>query len=146
MSGNATINERRTAIMVVVLRAMLAGLLLLHAVSQLMEFWRASQIVSPGAFPDPVVLANAAMPMVLVIGAIMLAIGLMTRFTALALMLLLAAASVIDLLLFGAAGSALDWLPRFGVMIGLLVPFVTGGGRLSIDGLMEARFEPRAAQ
>ena len=146
MSGNATINERRTAIVMVVLRTMLAGLLLLYAVSQLAAFRQASPIVSPGAFPDSAMLANAAMPMLFVIGAIMLMIGLKTRFTALALMLLLAVASVLDLLLFGAAGSALTWLPRFGVMIGLLVPFVTGGGRLSIDGLMESRLASHAAQ
>ena len=66
----------------------------------------------------------------------MLTVGLVICFTALALMLLLAVASVIDLVLFGAAGSALDWLPRFTVMFGLLVPFVTGGGGLSIDAVM----------
>jgi uncharacterized membrane protein YphA (DoxX/SURF4 family) len=90
-------------------------------------------------------LVNAAVTMVIVTGAIMLTVGLMIRFTALALMLLLPVASMIDLVLFGAAGSALDWLPRFTVMFGLLVPFVTGGGGLSIDAMMESRLAPCAA-
>jgi uncharacterized membrane protein YphA (DoxX/SURF4 family) len=82
---------------------------------------------------------------IVIIGAVMLAAGLMIRFAALALMLLLALASVIDLVLFGAAGGAGDWLPRFTVMFGLLVPFVTGGGALSMDALMETRLAPCGA-
>jgi putative oxidoreductase len=122
------------------MRATLAGLLLVHAIGQLTAFWRASQIVSPGAVPNPAMLVNAAVPVVIVVGAIMLAVGLKTRFAALALMLLLAVASVMDLLLFGAVGSALDWLPRFSIMGGLAVVFVTGAGMLSVDGFMESRF------
>jgi putative oxidoreductase len=146
MSGNAKINERRTAILMLGMRTVLAGLLLVHAIAQLTAFWRAAQIVSPGAFANPVLLFSAAVPIVIFIGAGMLMIGFKTRFTALALMLLLAVASVMDLLLFGAVGSALDWLPRFSVMGGLLVVFVTGAGRLSIDGWTESRLAPRTAQ
>lgn len=72
----------------------------------------------------------------------LLAVGLKIRFTALALMLLLAVAGLMNLLLLGAVGSALDWLPRFSIMGGLVVVFVPGAGSLSIDGLMEARFAP----
>ena len=129
----------------VILRIMLAAVLLVHAVSQCTALWRASQINGPGAFPEVAMLVYAAVPMLIVTGAIMLTAGLMIRFTALALMLLLAVASVIDLVFFGAAGSALDWLPRFTVMFGLLVPFVTGGGGLSIDAVMESRLAPCGA-
>jgi uncharacterized membrane protein YphA (DoxX/SURF4 family) len=143
MSGQVRWDVSRSDITDVFLRAMLAAVLLVHAVSQWTAFWRASQITGPGAFPEAAMLV--VVPMVMVTGAIMLAAGLMIRFTALALMLLLALASVIDLVLFGAAGSALDWLPRFTVMFGLLVPFVTGGGGLSIDAAMESRLEPCGA-
>ena len=146
MSGSVRVNARRTAILTVLMRTTLAGLLLVHAIGQLTAFWRASQIVGAGALPNPVVLFSAAVPMVVIVGAIMLAVGLKARFAALALMLLLAVASVMDLLLFGAVGSALDWLPRFSVMGGLLVVFMTGAGRLSIDGLMESRLAAGTAQ
>lgn len=148
MSGNAKSNVGYAAdIVISIVRAMLAAFLLVHAVGQLRAFWQASQIINPGAFPDPVMLANIVVPTVIFIGAIMLTLGFKTRFTALTLMLLLACASVIDLLLVGAAGSALDWLSRLTVTLGLLVPFVTGGGRLSVDGLMEEPSPaPRTAQ
>ena len=145
MSGQARWDVRRSDITNAFLRVMLAAVLLVHAVSQWTALWRASQINGPGAFPEVAMFVNAAVTMVIVTGAIMLTVGLVIRFTALALMLLLAVASVIDLVLFGAAGSALDWLPRFTVMFGLLVPFVTGGGGLSIDALMESRLAPCGA-
>ena len=145
MSGQARWDVRRSDITNAFLRVMLAAVLLVHAVCQWTAFWRASQINGPGAFPEVAMFVNAVVTMVIVTGAIMLTVGLVIRFTALALMLLLAVASVIDLVLFGAAGSALDWLPRFTVMFGLLVPFVTGGGGLSIDALMESRLAPCGA-
>jgi len=145
MSGQARWDVSRSDITNVILRVVLAAVLLVHAVSQCTALWRASQINGPGAFPEAAMLVYAAVPLVILTGAVMLTVGLMIRFTALALMLLLAVTSVIDLVLFGAAGSALDWLPRFTVMFGLLVPFVTGGGGLSIDALMEARLAPCAA-
>lgn len=143
MSGQARWDVSRSDITNAFMRAMLAAVLLAHAVSQWAAFWRASQFTGPGAFPEAAMLV--VVPMMMATGAIMLAAGLMIRFTALALMLLLAVASVIDLVLFGAAGSALDWLPRFTVMFGLLVPFVTGGGGLSIDAAMESRLAPCGA-
>lgn len=145
MSGQARWDVNRFDITNAFLRVMLAAVLLVHAVSQCAALWRASQIGGPGAFPEVAMFVNAAVTVVIVTGAIMLAVGLMIRFVALALMLLLAVASVIDLVLFGAAGSALDWLPRFTVMFGLLVPFVTGGGGLSIDAVMESRLAPCGA-
>jgi len=145
MSGQAKWDVSRSDITNVILRVMLAAVLLVHAVSQCTALWRASQINGPGAFPEVVMLIYAAVPMLIVTGAIMLTVGLVIRFTALALMLLLAVASMINLVLFGAAGSALDWLPRFTVMFGLVVPFVTGGGGLSIDALMESRPTPCGA-
>jgi uncharacterized membrane protein YphA (DoxX/SURF4 family) len=145
MSGQARWDVNRSDITNVFLRVMLAAVLLVHAVSQWTALWRASQVNAPGAFPEAALFVNAAVTMVIVTGAIMLTVGLVIRFTALALMLLMAVASVIDLVLFGAAGSALDWLPRFTVMFGLLVPFVTGGGGLSIDAVMESRLAPCAA-
>jgi uncharacterized membrane protein YphA (DoxX/SURF4 family) len=145
MSGQARWDVSRSDITNVILRVMLAAVLLVHAVSQWTALWRASQITTPGAFPEVAMLVYALVPMVIITGAIMLTAGVMIRFTALALMLLLAVASVIDLVLFGAAGTALDWLPRFTVMFGLLVPFVTGGGGLSIDAVMESRLAPCGA-
>jgi uncharacterized membrane protein YphA (DoxX/SURF4 family) len=142
MSGQARWGVSRFDITNVFLRVMLAAVLLVHAVGQWTAFWRASQINGPGAFPEGAMFVNAAVTMVIVTGAIMLTVGLVIRFTALALMLLLAVASVLDLVLFGAAGNALDWLPRFTLMFGLLVPFVTGAGGLSIDAMMEARLAP----
>jgi uncharacterized membrane protein YphA (DoxX/SURF4 family) len=145
MSGQSRRDASRSDITNVFLRVTLAAVLLVHAANQWTALWRASQINGPGAFPEVAMLVNAAVTMVIVTGAIMLTVGLVIRFTALALMLLMAVASVIDLVLFGAAGSALDWLPRFTVMFGLLVPFVTGGGGLSIDAVMESRLAPCAA-
>jgi uncharacterized membrane protein YphA (DoxX/SURF4 family) len=145
MSGQSRWDVSRSDITNVFLRVMLAAVLLVQAVCQWTAFWRASQINGSGAFPEVAMFVNAAVAMVIVTGAVMLTVGLVIRFTALGLMLLLAVASVIDLVLFGAAGSAFDWLPRFTVMFGLLVPFVTGGGGLSIDGVMESRLAPCAA-
>jgi uncharacterized membrane protein YphA (DoxX/SURF4 family) len=145
MSGQSRWDVSRSDITDVFLRVMLAAVLLVHAANQWTALCRASQINGSGGFPEVAMLVNAGMTMVIVTGAIMLAIGLVIRFTALALMLLLPVASMIDLVLFGAAGSALDWLPRFTVMFGLLVPFVTGGGGLSIDAMMESRLAPCAA-
>ena len=147
MSGNVTINEGRTAILLLFIRVMLAGsILFLHSpIGQLMSLWQASQIISPGAFPDSVLLQNAAVPMVFFIGAVMLTIGFKTKFTAVAL-LLLAFASVLNLLFIGSPGNALDWLPRIAFIFGLLVPAKFGAGRWSIDGLMEPRLAPRAVQ
>jgi uncharacterized membrane protein YphA (DoxX/SURF4 family) len=137
MSGNARRGMVRADIVNAIVRIMLAALLTAHAGSRLVTFWQASQTVNPKGFPDALMMLNAAVPNLLVLAAIALAIGFMTRAVAFALMLLIASASVIDLLLFGATGGVLDWLPRLGVMIGLVVPFVTGGGQLSVDGLME---------
>ena len=145
MSGQARWDVNRSDITNVFLRVMLAAVLLVHAAGQWTALWRASQVNTPGAFPEAALFVHAAVTTVIVTGAIMLTVGLVIRFTALALMLLMAVASVIDLVLFGAAGSALDWLPRFTVMFGLLVPFVTGGGGLSIDAVMESRLAPCAA-
>jgi uncharacterized membrane protein YphA (DoxX/SURF4 family) len=146
MSGNARCALGGADIGNAFVRIVLAALLVAHAGAQLVAFWQASQIINPKGFPDAVMILNAAVPNVMLLAAIALALGFKTRAMALALMLLIASASVVGLLLFGAAGGALDWLPRLGIMIGLLVPFVTGGGRLSIDGLMEARFTPHMAE
>lgn len=145
MSGQARWDVSCSDITNVILRVMLAAVLLVHAFSQCTVLWRASQFNGPAAFPEVAMVIYAAVPMLIVAGAIMLTVGLVIRFTALALMLLLAVASMINLVLFGAAGSALDWLPRFTVMFGLLVPFVTGGGGLSIDALMKSRLAPCGA-
>jgi uncharacterized membrane protein YphA (DoxX/SURF4 family) len=145
MFGQAKWDVSRSDITNVFLRVMLAAVLLVHAAGQWAAFWRASLINSPGAFPEVAMFVNAAVATVIITGAVMLTVGLLIRFTSLALMLLVAVASVVDLVLFGAAGSALDWLPRFTVMFGLLVPFVTGGGSLSVDALMESRLAPCAA-
>lgn len=143
MSGNATCALGRADVANAVIRIVLAALLIGHAGVQLAAFWQASQIINPRGFPDAVMILNAAVPNVILLMAIALVVGFRTRAAALALMLLIASASVFGLLLFGAAGVVPDWLPRLGIMIGLLVPFVTGGGRLSIDGLIEARLAPR---
>jgi uncharacterized membrane protein YphA (DoxX/SURF4 family) len=146
MSGNATRALGRADVANAFVRIVLAALLMAHAGAQLIAFWQASQIINPRGFPDAVMILNAAVPNLMLLAAIALAMGFKTRATALALMLLIAGASVLGLLLFGAAGGVVDWLPRLGIMIGLLVPFVTGGGRLSIDGLIEAQLAPRTVR
>jgi uncharacterized membrane protein YphA (DoxX/SURF4 family) len=146
MSGSAKRRVGRADIANAVVRMMLAALMMVHAGGQLVAFWRASQIINPRGFPDAVMMANSAVPILLLMMAIALAIGLTTRATALALMLIIAIASVIDLLLLGTAVAVPDWLPRLAVMIGLLSPFMTGGGRLSVDGLLESRLALSFAQ
>ena len=143
MSGSAGINERRTAIFLVGFRALLAGLLLVHAIPQLVSFWQASLITGPGI---AVMLANAAVPMAISIGAVMIAIGLKTRFMAVAMIVMLATATVLDLVLFGSPSSTLDWMARLSVMLALVSLFLLGAGRLSIDGLRASRIAAHAAQ
>lgn len=144
MSGSAGISERRTAIFLVAFRALLAGLLLVHATPQLVAFWQTSQIISPGG--SAVMLANAAVPMAIFVGAVMIAIGFKTRSMAIAMIVLLATATVLDLVLVDSPSSTLDWMARLSVMLALVSLFLLGAGRLSIDGLMASRIAAHAAQ
>ena len=146
MSGSAGINDRRTAIFLVAFRALLAGLLLVHATPQLVAFWQASQIISPGGSPDAVMLANVAVPMAIFMGAVMIAVGFKTRLMAVAMIVMLATATVFDLVLFGSPSSTLDWMARLSVMLALVSLFLLGAGRLSIDGLLASRIAAHAAQ
>lgn len=145
MSGNARINERLTNGLLLFLRIAGAGFLFLHCTGQLMSFWQAAQIIGPGAFP--VLLTNAAVPLMFFMGAVMLAVGFKTRFTAIAMVVLLAGTSLLALALSGSLGiGTLNVWERLTVIF-LLPQFVIfGAGRWSVDGLMEARLEPRAAQ
>jgi len=145
MSGNAKFNETRTSGLLLFLRISMAGFLVLHCYGQLMAFWQASQIIGPGAFP--VLLPNAALPLMFLIGALMLAIGLKTRFAAIAMMVLLAGTSLVALVLSGSLGAgALNGLERLTVMLVLVQPVIFGAGRWSVDGLTAARLASRAAQ
>jgi putative oxidoreductase len=120
------------------LRAGLALLLMVHSFSQLMAFWQAARMVNPGGFPNAAILAGAAVPALILVGAVLLVLGFKTRAVAIALILLVAFVSAADLMLFGVPSSALGWFARLSVMIGLLIPAVIGGGGLSIDGRLRA--------
>jgi uncharacterized membrane protein YphA (DoxX/SURF4 family) len=146
MSGTAKINEGRTAAAYLFIRIMLAGFLLMHSTGQLMAFWQASRIINPGAFLEPVLLQNAALPLAFFIGAVMLIVGFKARFAAITLLVLLAGTSAIALVVFGSLGGVLNWAERLTVILGLVIPAMDGAGRLSIDGLMASRIAARAAQ
>lgn len=148
MSGSATINEGRTAAAYLFIRVMLVGLLLYlySPIGQLLSFWQASQIISPGAFPDLVLLQNSAVPMVYVIAAVLLTIGFMTKFTAGTLLGILVAVGVLEWMAIDSLARALDWLPRLTIIFGLAIPAMFGAGRWSVDGLIAARLSARAAQ
>lgn len=144
MSGNAKFSEPWTSRLLLFLRISLAGFLVLHCFSQLMAFWQASQIIGPGAFP--VLVTNAAVPLVFFIGAIMLTVGLRTRFAALAMMVVLAGTSLVALVSSGSlGGGALNGPERLTVILALFQPVIFGAGKISIDGLIAARLAARAA-
>jgi uncharacterized membrane protein YphA (DoxX/SURF4 family) len=145
MSGNAKFYEPWTSGLLLFIRISLAGFLVLHCIGQLMSFWQAAQIIGPGAFP--VLLTNAAVPLMFFIGAVVLAIGFKTRFAAIAMMVLLAGTTLIALALSGSLGfGRLNVLERLTVIFLLPQLVIFGAGRLSIDGLLEARLASRAAQ
>lgn len=145
MSGNAKINERRTSGVLLFLRIALAGFLVLHCYGQLMAFWQAAQIIGPGAFP--VLLTNAAVPLMFLMGATMLAIGFKTRFAAVAMVVLLVGTSLFALVLSGSLGwGALNVWERLTVIFGLPQLVIFGAGRWSVDGLIAARRAVRVAQ
>lgn len=145
MSGSAKVNERRTSGVLLFLRVALAGFLVLHCYGQLMAFWQAAQIIGPGAFP--VLLTNAAVPLMFLMGAIMLAIGFKTRFAAVAMVVLLVGTSLFALVLSGSLGwGALNVGERLTVIFGLPQLVIFGAGRWSVDGLIAARRAVRVAQ
>ena len=74
MSGSVKFYEPWTSGLQLLNRIGLAGFLVVHCFGLLMAFWQAAQIIGPSAFP--VLLTNAAIPLMFFIGAIMLAIGL----------------------------------------------------------------------
>ena len=122
MSGNATTNERLMNGLLLFIRLGMAGFLYVHCIGQLMAFWQAAQIIGLGAFP--VLLTNAAIPLMFFIGAVMLALALS-----------------------GSLGvGALNAPLRLTVILLLLQPVIFGGGRWSVDGLITARLAARAAQ
>ena len=127
------------------IRIIMAGFLLLHCVGQLMAFWQAAQIVGAGAFP--VLLTNAAIPLMFFIGAVMLTVGFLTRFAAIAMIVLLAGTSLIALVMSGSLGiGALNGPERLTVIFALALLVMFGAGRWSVDGLIAARLAVRAAQ
>jgi uncharacterized membrane protein YphA (DoxX/SURF4 family) len=128
------------------IRIFIASFLFLHSIGQLMSFWQASQIISSGAFPDLVLLQNAALPIVFFIGAVMLMIGFKTKITAIVLLPLLAGTSVLAWVLVGAPDSPLTWGLRLWIIVVLLDPAIFGAGRWSVDGLIAARLAARDAQ
>lgn len=145
MSGSAKINERRTSGVLLFLRIALAGFLVLHCYGQLMAFWQAAQIIGPGAFP--VLLTNAAVPLMFFIGAVMLVIGFKTRFAAVAMVVLLAGTSLFALMLSGSlGGGTLNVWERLTVIFGLPQLVIFGSGRWSVDRLIAARLAAPVAQ
>ena len=145
MSGNATTIERLKNGLQLFIRLGMAGFLYVHCIGLLMAIWQSAQIIGPGAFP--VLLQNAAIPMMFFVGAIMLAIGFMTRFAAIAMSVLLAGTTLIALASSGSLGiGALNGPLRLTVILLLLQLVILGPGRWSVDGLITARFAARAAQ
>ncbi len=89
---------------------------------------------------------NAAVPIALLIGAILVTIGFKTRFTAITLIVVLVGRRRTRLVSIDSLAGALDWMPRLTVIFGLVIPSMTGAGRLSIDGLRELHgLRPRRA-
>jgi uncharacterized membrane protein YphA (DoxX/SURF4 family) len=145
MSGSVKFYEPWTSSLQLLNRIGLAGFLVVHCFGLLMAFWQAAQIIGPGAFP--VLLTNAAVPLMFFIGAIMLAIGFKTRFAAIAMIVLLAGTTLIALAMSGSLGiGALNAPLRLTVILLLLQLVILGAGKLSIDAVMAARFAARAAQ
>jgi uncharacterized membrane protein YphA (DoxX/SURF4 family) len=145
MSGNAKFYEPWTSGLLLFIRISLAGFLILHCFGQLMSFWQAARIIGPGAFP--VLLTNAAVPLMFFMGAVMLAIGFKTRFAAIAMIVLLAGTSLIALATSGSLGfGALNAPVRLTVILLLAQLVMLGAGRFSVDGLIAARLAVRAAQ
>ncbi|MBX9773484.1 MAG: DoxX family protein [Xanthobacteraceae bacterium] len=145
MSGSVKFYEPWTSGLLLFLRISLAGFLILHCFGQLMAFWQAAQIIGPGAFP--VLLTNAAVPLMFFMGAIMLAIGFKTRFAAIAMLVLLTSTTLFALVLSGSLGfGRLNLMERLTVILVLLQPVLLGPGKMSIDAVMAARFAARAAQ
>jgi len=148
MSGSVTTSEGPAAIWLLFVRVMMTVFLLhFHSpIGQLMALWQASQIISPGAFPDPVLIQNAAVPMLLVAGAFLVTIGFKTRFMAIALLLILVGVSALELMSIDSLAGAREWFPRLSVIFCLLAAARFGAGRWSVDGLIAARLTARAAQ
>lgn len=145
MSGNATPRVSFTSGFLLFSRITMAGFLFVYCIGQLITFWQAAQIIGPGAFP--VLLINAAVPLMFFIGAVLLAIGFKTRFAAIAMVVLLAGTSLFALAMSGSLGNgALNVWGRLAIIFLLGQPIVFGAGRWSIDGLLAARVAARAAQ
>jgi uncharacterized membrane protein YphA (DoxX/SURF4 family) len=145
MSGSVKFYEPWTSGLLLFLRIALAGFLVVHCFGLLMALWQSAQIIGPSAFP--VLLTNAALPLMFFIGAIMLAIGFMTRFTAIAMLVLLTGTTLIALVLSGSLGiGRLNLLERLTVVFLLPQLVIFGAGRFSVDGLIAARLAVRSAQ
>jgi uncharacterized membrane protein YphA (DoxX/SURF4 family) len=79
-------------------------------------------------------------------GAIMVAIGCMTRFAAIAMTVLLASTSLIALAMSGSLGGGpLNAPLRLTAIFLLLQLAILGAGRVSVDGLIAARLAVRPA-
>jgi uncharacterized membrane protein YphA (DoxX/SURF4 family) len=140
MHGNVGYEIDRADIAHAIIRLMLASMLLMHALSQLVALWPVAPVLDGPS--DAVILAGAAAATGILLGAILLIIGFKTRPAAIALILLVAGVTLFDLMVTGAAGSALDFLPRLTVMIGLLLPAAIGGEGLSVDGRTPPTLRP----
>jgi uncharacterized membrane protein YphA (DoxX/SURF4 family) len=145
MSGSVKFYEPWTSGLQLLNRVGLAGLLVVHCFGLLMAFWQAALIIGLGAFP--VLLPNAAIPLMFLMGAIMLAIGFKTRFAAITMIVLLAGTTLIALATSGSLGmGALNAPLRLTVILLLLQLVILGAGKVSLDAVLAARFAARAAQ
>jgi uncharacterized membrane protein YphA (DoxX/SURF4 family) len=135
MSGNAKLSNGMMDFLYLFIRVALSGYLLVTPLLQLMSFAQVASIIGAKGF-----FLVAAVPMLIVIGATVLAIGLKTRVTAIALLLLMAGlnSTYFYEVLIGASDSAFDWR-LVAILSGLMVVAMLGAGRLSVDGLLEAR-------
>ncbi len=130
-------DETGDSSVLLVARCLIAGLFLWSGVGQLSGYDETAMFVSHGAgFMAVVVWAGITIE---VGGALLLIIGFKARFVCLAL----AGFSVVTALLFHAdfpdRAQMFHFLKNFAIAGGLLALYVAGPGRLSFDGMGEAR-------
>lgn len=144
MLRSAMNTERLISGTALVARIGVAEFVVRHCIGQLMAFWQAAQIIGPEAFP--VLLTNAAVPLMFFVAAVTLAIGFKTRFAAITMAVLLAGTSLFAIALSGSIGDgALNGSLRVMVILLSLQLAISGGGRWSVDGLLAARLAVRTA-
>ncbi len=130
-------DETGDSSLLLVARCLIAGLFLWSGVGQMSGLDQTALFVSHGTGYMRIVVWAAMV--VEIAGAVLLIVGFKARFICLAL----AGFAVVTALLFHAnfpdRGQMFHFLKNFAIAGGLLALYVAGPGRLSFDGLSEAR-------